>query len=228
MQEQFYSLSLRPVIILTPLNLLRVSLSTGADLKERVNLPQDQVGQTVANLRHLADQIQNLSIPVISALDGLALGGGLEIALACDLRVASSNSKMGLVETKLAIIPGAGGTQRLPRLINPAIAKELIFTAKIIDGATARDIGLVNHVIPQNKSGDAAFLKSLELAREILPLGPVAIQMAKQAINQGLQGDIQSGMAVEEACYGRLIPTKDRVEGLKAFSEKRTPKYTGQ
>lgn len=179
-------------------------------------------------MRHLADQIQNLSIPVISALDGLALGGGLEIALACDLRVASSNSKMGLVETKLAIIPGAGGTQRLPRLINPAIAKELIFTAKIIDGATAREIGLVNHVISQNKSGDAAFLKSLELARAILPLGPVAIQMAKKAINQGLQVDIQSGMAVEEACYGRLIPTTDRVEGLRAFSEKRKPNYTGQ
>ncbi|XP_044253703.1 methylglutaconyl-CoA hydratase, mitochondrial-like [Tribolium madens] len=200
----------------------------GADLKERATMPQAEVGKFVSNLRSLMDQIHNLPIPVIAALDGLALGGGLEISLACDIRVASSDSKMGLVEGKLAIIPGAGGTQRLPRLINPSIAKELIYTARTIDGATAHRLGIVNHVVSQNTNQDAAYLKSLELAREILPNGPVAVQMAKKAINKGVQVDLSSGLAIEEACYAQLIPTKDRIEGLQAFKEKRKPNYTGE
>lgn len=112
-------------------------------------------------------------------------GGGLEMALACDLRVAADSAKMGLVETKLAIIPGAGGTQRLPRLVGPALAKELIFTAKVLSGADAAKIGLVNHSVPQNQTGDAAFEKSLALAEQIIPNGPVGVRMAKVAINRG-------------------------------------------
>jgi methylglutaconyl-CoA hydratase len=191
-------------------------------------MPREQVGLFVAGLRSLMDQISDLPVPVIGAVDGLALGGGLEMALACDIRVAASDAKMGLVESRLAIIPGAGGTQRLPRLINPAVAKELIYTARVIDGGAAYNLGIVNHVVAQNSSGDAAYLKSLDLAREILPNGPVAVRMAKRAINKGMQVDVGSGLAIEEACYAQLIPTRDRQEGLQAFNEKRKPQYTGQ
>lgn len=187
-----------------------------------------QVSTFVSTLRQIMSRINNLPQPVICAVDGMALGGGLELALACDIRIASRNAKMGLVETKLAIIPGAGGTQRLPRLINPSIAKELIFTAKILNGDEAKTLGIVNHAVEQNEDGDAAYLKSLEIAREILPNGPVAIKMAKAAINRGIEVDLYSGLNVEESCYAQVIPTKDRTEGLLAFKEKRQPRYTGQ
>ncbi|TRY61530.1 hypothetical protein TCAL_01459, partial [Tigriopus californicus] len=139
-------------------------------------------------------------------------GGGLEMAIACDLRVAADSAKMGLVETKLAIIPGAGGTQRLPRLVGPALAKELIFTAKVLNGADAAKFGLVNHSVEQNKAGDAAFERSLALAEQIIPNGPVGVRMAKVAINRGNEVDLSTGLAIEEACYAQVIPTKDRLE----------------
>lgn len=155
------------------------------------------------------------------------LGGGLELALSCDIRVAAENVKLGLVETKLAIIPGAGGTQLLPRLINPSIAKELIFTAAILNGKEAEKLGLVNYVMEQNENCDAAYSKSLNIAEKILPNGPVAVRMAKQAINKGLEVDLGTGLTFEEVCYSKVIPTKDRIEGLRAFNEKRTPVYNG-
>ncbi|KAJ8953937.1 hypothetical protein NQ318_019177 [Aromia moschata] len=134
---------------------------------------------------------------------------------------------MGLVETKLAIMPGAGGTQLLPRIINPSIAKELIFSAKVIDGKRAERIGLINHIVDQNENGNSAYIKSLDLAEEILPNGPLGIKMAKKAINRGLEVDISTGLTLEEACYAQLIPTKDRTEGLQAFKEKRKPIFVG-
>lgn len=200
----------------------------GADLKQRAEMTPQQVSMFVIALRGLMNRIHHLSIPVIAALDGSALGGGLEMALACDLRVASTNCKMGLVETKLAIIPGAGGTQRLPRLINPAIAKELIFTARIFNGREAKEMGIVNHAVDQNATNDAAYLKSLDIARQIVPNGPVGVKMAKVAINKGLEVDLATGLSFEEACYAQVIPTKDRLEGLAAFREKRSPKYIGE
>lgn len=155
-------------------------------------------------------------------------GGGFEFALAADIRIASSSAKLGLVETKLAIIPGAGGTQLLPKFVNPSIAKELIFTAHILNAVEAKHLGIVNHVIEQNERKDAAYLKSLELAKKILPNGPLAIKMAKKAVNSASQISLEAGLAVEEACYDEIIPTKDRVEGLKAFIEKRLPVYKGE
>ncbi|CAB4060934.1 AUH [Lepeophtheirus salmonis] len=162
------------------------------------------------------------------SLDGPALGGGLEMALACDIRTASKEAKMGLVETKLAIIPGAGGTQRLPRLVGPSKAKELMFTAKIFSGEEAERIGVVNHAVPQNSKGNAAFEKALEIAKEIIPNGPIGVKMSKVAVNKGMDVDLGSGLAIEEACYAQVIPTKDRLEGLTAFREKRKPEYTGE
>ncbi|XP_007193485.2 methylglutaconyl-CoA hydratase, mitochondrial isoform X3 [Balaenoptera acutorostrata] len=200
----------------------------GADLKERVKMNSSEVGPFVSKIRAVINEIANLPVPTIAAIDGLALGGGLELALACDIRVAASSAKMGLVETKLAIIPGGGGTQRLPRAIGMSLAKELIFSARVLDGQAAKAVGLISHVLEQNQEGDAAYRKALDLAREFLPQGPVAMRVAKLAINQGMEVDLITGLAIEEACYAQTIPTKDRLEGLLAFKEKRTPRYKGE
>ncbi|XP_061055360.1 methylglutaconyl-CoA hydratase, mitochondrial isoform X4 [Eubalaena glacialis] len=200
----------------------------GADLKERVKMNSSEVGPFVSKIRAVINEIANLPVPTIAAIDGLALGGGLELALACDIRVAASSAKMGLVETKLAIIPGGGGTQRLPRAIGMSLAKELIFSARVLDGQAAKAVGLISHVLEQNQEGDAAYRKALDLAREFLPQGPVAMRVAKLAINQGMEVDLVTGLAIEEACYAQTIPTKDRLEGLLAFKEKRTPRYKGE
>lgn len=179
-------------------------------------------------MRKTFNELHHFPIPTISAIDGAALGGGLEMALATDLRVVASSAKLGLVETKLAIIPGAGGTQRLPRTIPVPIAKELIFTGRILDGQEAHQLGIVNHVVEQNKSRDAAYLRAVELAEQIVPQGPIALKMAKMAINHGTEVDLQSGLAFEAAYYAQVVPTKDRIEGLQAFKEKRAPKYVGE
>ncbi|XP_032979329.1 methylglutaconyl-CoA hydratase, mitochondrial isoform X3 [Rhinolophus ferrumequinum] len=200
----------------------------GADLKERVKMNPSEVGPFVSKIRAVINEMANLPVPTIAAIDGLALGGGLELALACDIRVAASSAKMGLVETKLAIIPGGGGTQRLPRAIGMSLAKELIFSARVLDGQEAKAVGLVSHVLEQNQEGDAAYRKALDLAREFLPQGPVAMRVAKLAINQGMEVDLVTGLAIEEACYAQTIPTKDRLEGLLAFKEKRSPRYKGE
>lgn len=148
----------------------------GADLRERSKMDTSEVPQFVSSLRDLITDVENLPTPVISAIDGAALGGGLELALATDIRVASSEATMGLIETKLAIMPGAGGTQRLPRIIGPAKAKELIYTARTLNGEQACMIGLVNEAVPQNKIGDAAYQTALSIAREILPNGPIGVK----------------------------------------------------
>ncbi|XP_037094306.1 methylglutaconyl-CoA hydratase, mitochondrial-like [Pollicipes pollicipes] len=200
----------------------------GADLKERARMKPHEVGPFVSRARGLMSQLEALPMPVIAALDGVALGGGLEMALACDLRVAAAPAKLGLVETRLAIIPGAGGTQRLPRLVGAARAKELMFTAEVLDGEQAAAIGLVEHVVPQTEAGDAAYQRAVQLARRIVPNGPVGVRMVKRAVNMGMQTDLATALAIEEACYAQVIPTKDRVEGLTAFKEKRVPNYTGE
>jgi len=200
----------------------------GADLKERAQMKEHEVAPFVAGIRALIQSVANFPAPTIVALDGAALGGGLELALSCDIRIASHCAKVGLTETKLAIIPGGGGTQNLPRIVGPSIAKELIFTGRAISGEKAKEIGLVNHAVLQNEQGDAAYLRSLDLAAEIVTQGPIALRMAKAAINRGLNVDLTSGLAYEEAYYAQVIPTKDRIEGLTAFREKRLPKYTGE
>lgn len=200
----------------------------GADLKERAKMQPSEVGPFVSKARSLINELGNLPMPTIAVLDGAALGGGLEMALACDIRIAASSAKMGLVETKLAIIPGAGGTQRLPRTVGVSMAKELIFSGRVVDGTEAKTIGLVSHVVEQNEAGDAAYHRALSLAKEFLPQGPIAVRLAKLAINQGMEVDLKTGLEIEEACYAQVIPTKDRIEGITAFKEKRLPRYTGE
>jgi methylglutaconyl-CoA hydratase len=176
----------------------------GADLKERKEMTDRQVSEFTAGARRVIQDLCDLPKPVISALDGLALGGGLEIALATDIRVAADDAKMGLVETRLAIIPGGGGTQRLPKLIGAGKAKQMIFTAQVVTGSEAHAIGLVEEVVPANSESNAAYLKALEIAVAIGSKGPIAIGAAKKAIDMGLQADIATGMRIEEACYAQV------------------------
>jgi len=197
---------------------------SGADLKERATLSPDKVKEYIFTIRNLFTTIEQLNKAVIAAVNGIALGGGTELALASDIRIASMNASMGLTETRLAIIPGAGGTQRLPRLVGKGKAKELIFTGQRIDGQEAFNIGLVNKICESENLLDACH----EMASMICETGPIAIEQAKYAINYGLETDIQTGLAIESNAYWVCIPSEDRLEGLAAFKEKRKPVYKGK
>jgi enoyl-CoA hydratase/carnithine racemase len=196
----------------------------GADLKERATLNEIQVKQFILTIRNLFTFVESMNKPVIAAVNGIALGGGTELALACDIRIASETAGMGLTETRLAIIPGAGGTQRLPRLIGRGKAKELIFTGRRVDSGEALEIGLVNKVCPPEN----LLNECRSMAGMICETGPIAIQQAKYAINHGLETDLNTGLAIESNAYWITIPTQDRLEGLAAFREKRKPVYTGK
>jgi enoyl-CoA hydratase/carnithine racemase len=196
----------------------------GADLKERATLTPEQVKEYIFTIRSLFTSIELLNKPVIAAVNGIALGGGTELALASDIRIASSTATMGLTETRLAIIPGAGGTQRLPRLVGKGKAKELIFTGRRIDAAEALDIGLVNSVC----APEALLDECRSMAAMMCEAGPIALEQAKYAINHGMEVDIQTGLAIESNAYWVCIPTEDRLEGLAAFREKRKPVYKGK
>lgn len=196
----------------------------GADLKERATLPPQEVKRFIYTIRNLFTSIEQLPKPVIAAVNGVALGGGTELAMACDLRLASSTASMGLTETRLAVIPGAGGTQRLPRLVGRGKAKELIFTGRRVEAAEALAIGLVNHVYPP----EMLLIEARRLAETICEAGPIAIEQAKYAINHGLEVDMATGLAFESSGYWVTIPSEDRIEGLTAFREKRKPVYKGK
>ncbi len=176
----------------------KVSFSTGADLKERRTLSPDQVRRFIFTIRNTFTAVEQVRVPVIAAINGFAFGGGIELALACDLRIASSNVIIGLTETSLAIIPGAGGTQRLPRIIGMAKAKELIFTARRIDARTALDIGLVNRVVEPAELMTAA----RELAQEIAKNGPIGVSQAKIAINCGMEASLGGSVGVAKISDG--------------------------
>lgn len=196
----------------------------GADLKERATVPDDQVGALVEGLRNAFDGLAKLPMPTIAAVDGVALGGGLELALACDIRIAHETALLGLPETGLAIIPGAGGTQRLPRVVGLAKAKELIFTGRRMNGHEALQVGLVSECVV----GKTAAERGHELASSIAEKGPIALRMAKQAMDRGMEVPLQAALKIEGECYGNVIFTHDRKEGLLAFKEKRKPAYRGE
>ena len=163
-------------------------------------------------------------IPTIAAVNGYALGGGCEVALACDIRIASENANFGFPEVGLGILPGMGGTQRLPRLIGPALAKELIFTGRRIGTDEAREIGLVNRVVPRGEALGAA----RELAAEIAANGPLAVRHAKAATNRAMDVDLVSGLEYEADQFALLFATEDAREGMGAFAERRKPQFRGQ
>ena len=196
----------------------------GADLKERATLPPDKVKEYIFTIRNLFTSIEQLNKPVIAAVNGIALGGGTELALASDIRIASSTATMGLTETRLAIIPGAGGTQRLPRLVGKGKGKELIFTGRRVSAQEALDIGLVNKTCEPEKLME----ECKKMAAMICETGPIAIEQAKYAINHGFETDINTGLAIESNAYWVCIPTEDRLEGLAAFKEKRKPVFKGK
>lgn len=197
---------------------------SGANLKERLAMSRGQVESWLKVQRMLMDSLNDFPYPSIAALDGHALGGGLELALACDLRIVNEQAKVGLVETRLAIIPGAGGTQRLARLIGVGKAKEHIFVAEPVDGVEAARLGIANHVA---SGEEGAFKKAVELAEKICKRGPKALRLAKAAIDNGCQASLDTGLDIEHAYYGQLLDSADRTEGMKAFAEKREPVYTG-
>ncbi|RLM60374.1 methylglutaconyl-CoA hydratase, mitochondrial-like isoform X2 [Panicum miliaceum] len=185
----------------------------GADLKERKLMGSSEVGEYARSLRSTFSSFEALPIPTIAVIEGAALGGGLELALSCDLRICGGNAELGLPETGLAIIPGAGGTQRLPRIVGRSRAKELIFTGRRCDAAEAVMMGVI-------------CLGSV--IQSPVP-GPLGIRMAKKAINQGMEvADMSSALAVEGECYEQLLHTQDRLEALAAFAEERKPVYTGK
>lgn len=200
------------------------ALCAGADLKERAGMDPVAVRKTVSLIRGNINALEALPQPVIAAVNGVAFGGGTELALAADIRIASDKAKFGLTETALGIIPGAGGTQRLPRLIGKGRAKELIFTARRITASEAEAIGLVEYQTSPEKLLDKAF----EIASQIVKNGPIALAQAKLAIDKGYDVDLTTGLAIEQNAYEVTIPTRDRMEGLQAFKEKRPPVFTGE
>ena len=196
----------------------------GADLKERKTMPDERVPHFVKNIRGLMDDVEAMPQPTVAVIGGFAFGGGTELALACDLRTAADHASVGLTETSLAIIPGAGGTQRLPRLIGKSRAKDLILTARRVDAHEGERIGLLNRVC------EGARLKenALELAGSIASNGPIAIRAAKDAIDKGVEMPIEDGLEHEARCYERVLGTQDRLEALAAFAAKRKPVFRGE
>ncbi len=196
----------------------------GADLKERAGMSPEQTRTFLRKIRGIMDLVERVPQPTIAALEGVAFGGGCELALACDIRVAGRGAKIGLTETSLGIIPGAGGTQRLPRLIGASKAKELIFTARRLDAEAALAWGLVSHVVDAGQ----AHARATAIAAEIAHCAPIAVEAAKAAIDGGIGVGISEGLLLEQRAYEVTLYTEDRKEALKAFGEKRPAVFVGK
>ena len=196
----------------------------GADLKERRGMNEQQVVEFVKNIRGTMSDIANLPQPTLAIINGHAFGGGCELALACDLRIMSSQALIGLTETSLAIIPGAGGCVRLPRLVGVAKAKEMVLLSKRMPASEALECGLVNQVADSGDLTESA----TAIIEQLLANGPLALQAAKAAIDLGNDLAIDDALEQEAECYSRIIPTRDRLEALAAFAEKRKPRFKGE
>lgn len=205
---------------------------SGADLAERKGMTEGQVLDYLNLIQNTMLSIEQLPQPVIAAMNGSAFGGGTELALACDLRMMTEEAVMRLTEVKLGIIPGAGGTQRLSRLIGKSRAKEMVLTARAMSAQEALQIGLAHRVV-EKAAGDLEEHETLrkqafDWAMEIAQAAPLALKAAKFAIDNGFDRDLAAGLALETKAYLTLINTKDRLEGLAAFAEKRDPIYKGE
>ena len=195
----------------------------GADIAEFANYGVEKGKELAARgQRDLFDLVENLRTPVIAAINGFALGGGLELAMACHFRVASENAKMGLPEVSLGVIPGYGGTQRLPMLVGRGRAMEMVLTGGMITAEKALEYGLVNHVVPLEGLDDFC----LELGAKIVKNSPVAISYAIKAVNQGFSSN-KPGFQAEIESFGACFGTEDFKEGTSAFLEKRPPEFPG-
>jgi enoyl-CoA hydratase len=196
----------------------------GADIGEIHGLTLE-TGKDLSRKGHeVYGDISAFPWPVIAGISGLCLGGGMELALACDIRIADDNARFGQPEVNLGIIPGWGGTQRLPRLVGTGVARELILTGRIITADEALRIGLVNQVVPR----EALRNTCMELAKTILGKAPLAVKMAKRAINVGITMSLEEGLKLEEECFGKLCASEDMKEGTSAFLEKRKAEFTGK
>ena len=196
----------------------------GADLKERRGVAAADTGPFVDAIAGGIDAIAALRVPTIAAMNGSAFGGGLELALACDFRVMVDNAEVGLTEVRLGIMPGAGGTQRLPRLVGEAHAKELILLGRRISARRAHEIGLATAVVSAAQLAGAVE----ELLGDLLASAPLSVQQAKTAIERGLDGSLADGLQLERRCYDVTLFSDDRNEGLAAFAERRPPRFAGK
>jgi enoyl-CoA hydratase len=196
----------------------------GADIAEVKNLSGDEAKAFSAQGQSMTKVIAGCPVPVICAINGVALGGGCEIALACDIRIIIKDALIGLPEASLGLLPGAGGTQRLPRLIAPGTAKLLLFTATPITASEALNCGLVDKVVPR----DALMETCLGLARNIAANGPLAVKAIKLLVQKSFELEQEHGMSMEQDEFGKLCASKDKREGINAFFEKRKPVYTGE
>ncbi|MCB9521622.1 MAG: enoyl-CoA hydratase/isomerase family protein [Myxococcales bacterium] len=201
-----------------------VAFCAGADLKERATMSDDDVRAFLTQLGGTLVAIEASPKPFVAAVNGAALGGGLELALACDIRVASNTATLGLPEVRLGIIPGAGGTQRLPRVVGEAAALRLVLTGARLDAESARSVGLISEVAPP----DELVGRARAIGREIALGAPLAIAAAKRAVRGAAQRPLADGLAAEREEYETLIPTRDRVEALAAFAERRPPRFEGR
>jgi len=200
------------------------AFSAGADLKERRSMTLDDTRAFVRLISGTFDAVARLPFPTIAAVHGAAFGGGMELMLACDLRVLADSARVGLTEVAVGIMPGAGGTQRLPRVVGLARAKEMIYAARRLDAAEALAWGLANRVVPAAQLMDAA----RRLARDIAANAPLAVRQAKHALDAALEVELATGLEIEQKSYEPLLTTQDRLEGLQAFAEKRAPRYKGE
>jgi enoyl-CoA hydratase len=196
----------------------------GADIKMIRDVEQEDayaLSRTTQSVLNVVEQFERV---VIAAVNGLALGGGCEVALACDIRVADESAVFGFPEVGLGLLPGAGGTQRLARLVGIGKAKELILTGDPVDALEAKSFGLVERVAPKGES----LKEAKKVAERILLRGPLAVAMAKRAINQGINMTLEEGLKVEARLFSGLFETQDKKEGVAAFIEKRKPRFTGR
>ncbi|API93043.1 crotonase [Virgibacillus pantothenticus] len=196
----------------------------GADVKEMATKNLVSLYQMNKKSREAFTKIESANKPIIAAINGLALGGGFELALACDLRISSDKAKFAFPEVGLGIIPGAGGTQRLQKMVGQGIAKELIYFGEMIDARKAQELQLVNKVVAHDQLMDEAIAWAQKLAEKPV----VALQMAKTAINSGSNVDIESGLTIETTAFATAFASEDAKEGLSAFTEKRKPEFIGR
>jgi len=200
------------------------SFVAGADISEFLKITGETLVPFITRGQRIFDKIEEFDRPVIAAINGFALGGGNELAMSCDIRIAAENAVFGQPEVNLGIIPGYGGTQRLPRLVGEGKAKEMIFADERINAAEALRIGLVERVVPKGQ----ALEEARKLMKKILAKGPVAIRMAKKAIHEGLGLSLRGGLDLEAYCQKTCFETSDKDEGATAFLEKRPAKFQGK